>query len=93
MNENQQDKLRKEFISLGKDLEKLLKASEDFEKKLNRKFEIYKKAAEYAKEHSTDTHSYWLVMRTYIDGFNDCKKMIKKLNDEKMILQKNKKTC
>lgn len=90
MNDNQQDELRKAFISLGKDLEKLLKASEDFEKKLNREFMIYEKAAKYAKEHSTDTHSYWLVMRTYIDGFNDC---IKRLNDEEMILQKNKKNC
>lgn len=90
MNDNQQDELRKAFISLGKDIEKLLKASEDFEKKLNREFMIYEKAAKYAKEHSTDTHSYWLVMRTYIDGFNDC---IKRLNDEEMILQKNKKNC
>lgn len=90
MNDNQQDELRKAFISLGKDLEKLLKASEDFEKKLNREFMIYEKAAKYAKEHSTDTHSYWLVMRTYIDGFYDC---IKRLNDEEMILQKNKKNC
>lgn len=90
MNDNQQDELRKAFISLGKDIEKLLKASEDFEKKLNREFMIYEKAAKYAKEHSTDTHSYWLVMRTYIDGFYDC---IKRLNDEEMILQKNKKNC
>lgn len=29
-------------------------------------------------------------MRTYIDGFNDC---IKRLNEEEMILQKNKKNC
>lgn len=45
MNDNQQDKLRKEFISLGKDIEKLLKASEDFEKQLNREFMIMKKQA------------------------------------------------
>lgn len=73
MNDNQQDELRKAFISLGENIEKLLKASEDFEKKLNRKSEIYKKAAKYAKKHSTDTHSYCPVMRTYIDGFNDCR--------------------
>lgn len=45
MNDNQQDELRKEFISLGKDIEKLLKASEDFEKQLNREFMIYEKTS------------------------------------------------
>lgn len=49
MNDNQQDKLRKEFISLGKDIEKLLKASEDFEKQLNREFMIYENKSKKTK--------------------------------------------